>query len=165
MTSIYEKAHKIVSEKNVSWDVAVWDAFDRNQNLIYQKNTRLNKRVESIITKENAVFYTLTLNEKSLNNISLEHLEREAKKWARKYLDRYLGNLDYGDEVEHTGRPHFHIVGNYKIKPEHVSWPYGAINFKRVYNENFKRIKNYILKLSLHATKKTACKIFKSQKI
>ena len=165
MTSIYEKAHKYISKKDISWDIAVWKAFDSNQNLIYKKNTRLNKRVENIVTNENAVFYTLTLTDKALNTITLDHLQREAQAWARKNLIRFVGNLDYGDELEHTGRPHFHIIGNYKDKPTYDTWPYGAINFKRVYNPDHKRIKNYILKLSLHATKKTACKIFKSKEI
>lgn len=144
-----------------TYEQALNKAYDALSNLMYQKHTRLRERVDKMLTYENPVFYTLTLTDASLEKYKDHMLYRYAKEWARKYLDTYVGNIDYGSK---NGRLHFHIMGNYKELPTHESWSYGNIHFQRIYNDNSKRIARYIIALTKHAEKGTAGKIFRSKK-
>ena len=159
-----EKALTILQRKKITQYDALWEAFYSLTNLKYKRNSRIYKRVKNIIESENAIFYTLTIKDEYLNKTSIETLRRYAKKWCSKYLSSYLGNVDYGDEEKYTGRAHFHIIGNYKIKPNHESWKYGNMDFQRVHTPNSKAISHYIIKLSEHAVKDKTSMIWRSKK-
>lgn len=159
MITLHEKSIKYLEKyPKLDWDSALWKAFESNQNLIYQKNTRLNQRVKNIVENENAVFYTLTISNDHIDKKETT-LRRYAIKWCKDHLVRYVGNSDYGKE---KGRLHFHVIGNYNELPSNETWKYGAINFKRV-NTNYKALVRYINKLTNHALKNTAHKIWRSK--
>ena len=158
--TLQERASKIGERFHVPHDDAIWLAYYRVQNMEYQRNARLNKRIELICYRENAVFITLTIKDSYLESLSFETLQRYAQEWARKNLHWFVGNADYGDE---NGRLHFHLVGNYKELLASSSWKYGAVNFQRITQKNPRRLRLYILKLRNHAIKETASKIFRSK--
>jgi len=137
-------------------------ALENYENSKYDMRCRIDKRVNAIIESENGIFYTLTLNNRYNDAMEHDKLEKKAKKWCKTYFDIYLGNRDYG---ENNGRIHWHILAIGKEQlPTQESWPYGNIDWIRFYNGKYKKIRNYILKMSSHSLKESASHIFRSQK-
>jgi len=163
--TLEEKASSIKFKKKISDYDALWEAFYSISNQKYHKHSRIHKRIKAMFERENLVFYTLTLTDETLCNCSLEYLKRMAQEWCSKYLSHYVGNLDFGVDERYTQRPHFHVIGNYKIKPSFDSWKYGNLDFERTYNNNYKGISHYIIKLSRHATKEATSMLFRSKAI
>lgn len=114
--------------------------------------SRLKKRVESIVSRGDCVFVTLTFNEKSM-----QYKESVRKQYVKEYLSSlecaYVANIDYGKKYE---REHYHaLVAVDRV--DFKEWKYGRINGKRVLNHtnDISRISKYIAKLVNHAIKET----------
>jgi len=149
-------------KKGISYDNARDRALENYENSIYDMRCRIDKRIKTIIESGNGIFYTLTISENYNNPEDYDRIEKKAKKWAKDHFDVFLGNRDYGEQ---SNRIHWHIcaIGKEEL-PKQDSWKYGNVNWIRFYNEKHKKIRNYLIKMSRHATKSTASHLFRSQK-
>jgi len=118
----------------------------------YNRNTRLTKKIEKLITDyDEPVFITLTFNDSSLDFLSYDTRRKRVREWLKSQGSLYVANVDYGKE---NGREHYHAIINKKVDP--LTWSYGSCNVKLIFNKNCKALAKYINKLTNHALKDTA---------
>ena len=130
-------------------DVLLCQRYCKN---FYNRNIRLSKKIEKIITDyESPVFITLTFNDSSLDFLSYETRRKYVRRWLNSQGVLYVANVDFGKE---NGREHYHGVVNKRIDPK--SWQYGSCNCEMIYNKNCKALAKYINKLTNHALKDSA---------
>lgn len=158
MKTIRAKMEEYIA-RGVPKDEALDKAYGLFMVLEYQKRIRLDKRIESYIRSGRGYFFTLTYTNEFIERYSEERLLKFAKNWCTKYLESYIGNIDYGKE---NGRFHVHVVGIPK-REFALTWWCGSMDFVKIYNDKHKAIRNYILKLVNHAVKGTTSKIFRSK--
>lgn len=126
---------------------------------------RLKSKLHKIVELYNCLFLTLTFTDGVLNTTS--------EKTRRVYISRflkglcipfYVANIDYGEENE---REHYHAIIQTNFIDCHL-YKYGIINVERIKkdSEGFKRLSNYINKLSYHAFKDSTgqCRLIYSKK-
>lgn len=107
-------------------------------------------------------FVTLTFTDEVLSKTSAVTRHRYVTRWLKANTRDYIGNVDYGKQ---NGREHYHAVVSFKRTPEGFEWPYGFQNVKKVgsispENRQKQQLSGYLLKLSNHAGKPNAGRIF-----
>lgn len=107
-------------------------------------------------------FVTLTFTDEVLSKTSAVTRHRYVTRWLKANTRDYIGNVDYGKQ---NGREHYHAVVSFKSTPEGFEWPYGFQNVKKVgsispENRQKQQLSGYLLKLSNHAGKPNAGRIF-----
>lgn len=120
------------------------------------------KRVQAILETSQAYFITFTINNDNYNH-QMQTYRRKIKE-ALAPASAWVANEDYGKT---NGRLHFHALVGFGFQIDYSIitdiYKYGAINFQPIYTKNAEAIRNYMLKLTLHATKETANNIFYSR--
>ena len=121
-----------------------------------KRASRLRSRIESMLLNGDCLFLTLTFNDETLNQTSVETRRQYVRKYLKTFDCPYVANIDYGAE---NGREHYHAVVNCS-RIDFDAWrKYGNINAERVRNKSIElsktRLSKYISKLSNHAIKQT----------
>lgn len=120
------------------------------------------KRVQKILDIQYVYFITFTINDSNYN-LSMDTYRRKIKE-ALAPASTWVANEDYGKT---NGRLHFHALVGFGFQLDYNTitdiYKYGAVNFKPIHTKNAEAIRNYMLKLTLHATKETANSIFYSR--
>jgi len=135
-----------------------------NLNKSYQRrDSRLKKRIEQMLEQEHTYFITFTIAPKNYGlkyNIYLRKI-KEALRGA----SAWVVNSDYGDINE---RLHFHCVVSFPSQLDYNIlnniYQYGSVNFKKVYNNNEKALREYLIKTFNHTVKQTTGKIYYSRR-
>ena len=124
-------------------------------NRILESKQRKSKKVRSKIAKlvlsDNAIFITLTFNDKTLAKTTDLKRRRLVQRYLKENCKDYVANVDYGAL---KGREHYHAVVSKEI--DFSKWyKYGAIKVERVrpLEDSTMRISRYITKLTNHALK------------
>ena len=118
------------------------------------KTRRLQKRILKILNTDNlCCFITFTFDDLHLKNNNDNSKRQAVRRWLKKYCNDYVANVDYGEK---NGRIHYHAVVNLIDTINHSSWPYGALNFKRIVKKDDKALALYVNKLTNHALKESA---------
>lgn len=107
-------------------------------------------------------FLTLTFRDDVLESTSERTRHRYVVSFLKSVCRDYIGNVDFGKQ---NGREHYHAVVAFKIGVDSIEWPYGFHNVKKVgsicpENCHKQRLSGYLLKLSNHAGKPNAGRIF-----
>lgn len=130
-----------------------------------QKNQRRQTRkfIEDLLLAfpGKCYFCTFTIDNQSLDSISLDTLRRYLKDFLNEHASCYICNLDFGAKND---RPHFHGVVAFDSIPP--SWKYGFCLYKPIRTAgkaDTYRLERYILKLTNHAHKEGSCKPFHSR--
>ena len=132
-----------------------------------QKRNRIEKDIKKAFeSKKKLYFATLTFNDETL-----KLKERTRRNYIKEHLEQfngYIANIDYGGK---NGREHYHaiIIANEKTEDEKNpntkedfvlikninEFKYGYTSYKKIKTEekDFKKISNYIAKLTNHALK------------
>lgn len=134
----------------------VYNEIAKIDNASCHRATRLRKRIESMLLNGECLFLTLTFNDETLNNTSVDTRRQYVRKYLKQFNCPYVANIDFGKE---NGREHYHAVIN-TSRIELKDWRiYGNINVERVRNNRIElsktRLSKYISKLSNHAIKET----------
>lgn len=112
---------------------------------------RIKDKVRAFVLSGNALFVTLTFNEKTLNNTTAEQRRRLVQRYLKSNCKKYVANIDFGKE---RGREHYHAVCSCDLS--FPDWhKYGAIMIEKVdktEDDNI-RVAKYINKLTNHALK------------
>lgn len=121
------------------------------------------KRVKSILNDNPfCYFITFTINDDNYG-LSKSTYRRKIKE-ALSMASVWVANEDFG---KLNGRLHFHALVGFGFQLDYNMitsiYKYGNINFKPIYTHNAEAIRNYMLKLTLHASKDTANDIFYSR--
>lgn len=143
-------------EKMMFYGSELWLEAKRVNGARYARNTRLWKRIYSMLCKGQCIFLTLTFTDYDLSHSTFD----DRRRWVRRYLksqsDYYIANIDFGEK---NGREHYHAV----ILADKVSYSewnskHGNINGKIIHCgvEDAKRLSKYVSKLTNHAIKDTA---------
>lgn len=117
----------------------------------YKKAKRVQKKINDLVISKNAIFLTLTFNDKVLSSTSFQTRRKYVARFLKSNCERYVANVDFGSK---NGREHYHAVVDTDINLAY--WHrYGAINAERVRNTNddVKRVSKYVAKLTNHALK------------
>ena len=88
---------------------------------------RLYKRVYNLIQNYNCLFLTFTFSNKTLSKTNQETRKRYIKRFLNQYAERYILNIDYGEQNQ---REHYHalMIPKYKIVLFDDYLKYGYIN-------------------------------------
>lgn len=121
----------------------------------YKRKTRLQNKINEMLTRGDALFLTLTFNDKVLNNTSPETRRKYVSRTLKKFNCDYVANIDFGKENE---REHYHCVISISRMPKDF-WIYGFCKIEKIRNcdGDSARLAKYISKLTNHAIKET-CK-------
>lgn len=111
---------------------------------------RLKKRITKML-EFNCIFLTYTFTNSVLSKNNINSLRKNVCKHLKSISNNYVANIDFG---KRKGRIHFHalVVAD---NIDYTSWTFGALNGKRVINNNSTAISKYIAKLTNHAIKET----------
>jgi len=137
-----------------------------NLNSSYEKrNSRLKKRLEKYLKNENTYFITFTISPKYYDLKYNTYLRKIKKALARAGALGWILNSDYGDKNE---RLHFHTLATFQDQLDYNTinniYQYGSVNFKKVYNNNEKALREYLIKTFNHTLKQTTGKIYYSRR-
>ena len=159
-------------ELNCSSDELI--SFRQLMHAKQQKRNRIEKDIKKAFESNKKLYFaTLTFNDKPL-----EKTERKRREYVKNYLnqfDGYIANIDYGGK---NGREHYHaiIIANEKTETEKIpntkkfvtikntkEWQYGFSSIEKINTEekDFKKVSNYIAKLTNHALKYGSHRILK----
>lgn len=137
-------------------------AINNTHNSVRDGYKTMLKRVQAALQTSNAYFITFTINDSNYN-LSMDTYRRKIKE-ALAPASTWVANEDYGKT---NGRLHFHALVGFGFQLDYSMitdiYKYGAINFEPIRTKNAEAIRNYMLKLTLHATKETANSIFYSR--
>lgn len=128
--------------------------FDCAMRLNKSKKRKTNKvktKINELVLSGNAIFITLTFNDKTLSKTSPETRRRYVARYLKENCDKYVANIDFGAK---KGREHYHAVVSSDL--DFTKWhKYGAIKVERVRtSENdLTRVSLYVSKLTNHALK------------
>lgn len=140
-----------IRDNNLSLDE--WKRlYDLNHNR-YKRVQRLKMKVADLVFNGDAIFLTLTFNDETLSKTSVETRRRYVSRFLKTQCKTYVANIDFGEK---KGREHYHaIVCPIGLSIDLKSWPYGAINAKRIHASDIDltRTTKYITKLTSHAIK------------
>lgn len=127
----------------------------------WKRNKRIREHLEAIISQP-ALFLTLTFTDEVLASTSQATRRKYVSRLLGAFKVPYIANIDFGDSKDYiddkgnarkgTNREHYHAVIQIS-KIDNKKWPYGNIDFKRVYNTNDLRMARYLTKLQYHAIK------------
>ena len=127
----------------------------------WKRNKRIRQHLEAIISKP-SLFLTLTFTPEVLTSTSQATRRKYVSRLLGAFKVPYIANIDFGDSKDYiddkgnarkgTNREHYHAVIQLS-KIDHKKWPYGNMDFKRVYNTNDLRMARYLTKLQYHAIK------------
>ena len=125
----------------------------RLNNAFNHKSSRLQKRINKILNDDNLhLFITFTFDDKHLYNLNDDSKRQAVRRWLKKYCSNYVANVDYGGK---NGRIHYHAVVSCINNIDFKTWKFGAINFKKIINNDNKRLALYVNKLTNHALKES----------
>jgi len=131
-------------------------AFLNADTSLKMRNYRLTKRVKITLQQPQSYFVTFTIDNKHIG-LKRETFRRKVKETLRSIASLYIANDDYGSK---NNRYHLHALVGSLSKIDYTTayntWQYGTIDFQPITTKEALRIKNYITKLTLHATKETA---------
>lgn len=116
-----------------------------------RKSNKVREKIESLVLTGKAIFITLTFNNDTLSNTSVETRRRYVARYLKANCKNYVANIDFGAK---KGREHYHAVVDSDINFN--DWyRLGAIQVERVRtNESdLVRVSRYVAKLSNHALK------------
>ena len=134
---------------------SIEQAFNNYDNSKWMRSYRLTKRVKIICSFDHVYFITFTIDEKHYG-YKRSTYRRKVKKILSD-LGLYVANDDYG---KMAGRYHLHaILGGFGLLNYNkiiALWQYGNVDFEPITQKEPLRLKNYIIKLTLHAEKETA---------
>lgn len=127
------------------------DCADRLLESKYRKTHRVKNKISHLIISNNAIFITLTFNDKTLSKTDALKRRRLVQRYLKENCKEYVANVDYGGK---KGREHYHAVVSQDIVFDNW-YKYGAINVERVRpcEDSPSRISKYITKLTNHALK------------
>lgn len=127
------------------------DCADRLNDSKYRKAKKVRDKISHLVLSNNAIFITLTFNDKTLSKTTAETRRRYVARYLKQNCAEYVANIDFGAL---NGREHYHAVVSKDI--DFTNWyKLGAINAERVrpLEDSSKRISRYISKLTNHALK------------
>ena len=129
----------------------------------YRRDSRLKKRLEKYLKNENTYFITFTISPKYYH-LKYNTYLRKIKE-ALGGASAWVVNSDYGDINE---RLHSHCVASFPSQLDYNIiiniYQYGSVNFKKVYNNNEKALREYLIKTFNHTVKQTTGKIYYSRR-
>lgn len=135
-----------------------WHEQSEEYQKLKMQRYRANKRIKDIFTYNARVYFvTLTFSDEFLKNCSTKTLLRYAREFLQSHCNDYFANGDFGSQ---NGRFHVHaICGD---PADLLSWKYGIVDFKRCKSseQDKSRLSRYVMKLTNHAYKESACKPF-----
>ena len=141
------------------YSLDIFNIADKLNKNKYKRNSRLKKRIKSMLDKGNCLFLTLTFTDIVLNTTTYDIRRRYIREFLNSYSSYYIANIDFGEK---KGREHYHAI-LLADKVNNRSWRYGAINFKKIKTDkkSIEAVSLYVNKLTVHALKKTTGNNFK----
>lgn len=116
----------------------------------FRRAKNVKQKIEYIVTKGVAYFYTFTFDDFTLANTSEKTRRTYISRLLKDNANYYVANIDFGKE---KGREHYHAISNALINQS--QWNYGFI--KRIpigtSEKDFTKVSKYITKLTNHALK------------
>lgn len=116
-----------------------------------RKAKKVRDKISNLVLTDNAIFITLTFNDKTLSQTTDITRRRYVARYLKQNCKEYVANVDFGAL---NGREHYHAVVSSDI--DFKGWyKYGAIKVERVrpLENSTERISRYITKLTNHALK------------
>lgn len=138
-------------------------AIYNTKNSEWKNHKRMLKRVKTILEYEHSYFFTFTIAPKNYD-LKIDTYKRKIKE-ALAGASQWVANIDYGKD---NGRLHFHALVGFDFQVDYTKlleiYNYGAIKIRDIQVKNAEALRNYMIKLTLHAEKDTANEIFYSRK-
>jgi hypothetical protein len=152
-----DKYHELIelNEKFSAFFGDDWLIAQRLNNNEYKRVKRLKDKMLKSVLSNQAIFLTLTFNDKALAETTPRTRRRYVSRFLKSQSQFYIANIDFGTD---KGREHYHAV-LVAQKVDYSMWrKLGAINGKRVApsDKSNVRVSKYVAKLSNHAIKETA---------
>lgn len=116
-----------------------------------RKACKVKDKIRDLVLYGNAIFITLTFNDKTLAKTSFLTRRKYVARYLKANCNNYVANIDFGAK---KGREHYHAVVNKDI--DFTNWyKYGAIKVERVRTQesDLQRVARYVSKLTNHALK------------
>lgn len=122
---------------------------------IRKRKQRLRRRLSRLFEEEDSLYF-LTLNYSDDYIDNYIYYINKFKRQLKTENIRFIINEDFGDEVNYTGRVHFHCIINKRIKVLNY-WPVGGFKLKKVKicDSSLRKIPDYFNKLVNHALKES----------
>ena len=125
-----------------------------------RKAQKVREKIADLVMKHNAVFITLTFNEKVLNHTTQATRRRYVARYLKSQGKEYAANIDFSPDIN---REHYHAV--ICSRCDLKAWKYGFSFAEQVraHDRDLKRISKYITKLTAHALKVDATRLIYSR--
>ena len=127
------------------------DCADRLIESRYRKAKTVRDKISALVMSGNAIFITLTFNDKTLSKTDAQKRRRLVQRYLKSNCREYVANVDFG---KLNGREHYHALVSNDL--DLSKWfKYGSIDIEKVrpYEDSPKRLSKYITKLTNHALK------------
>lgn len=123
----------------------------------YSRRSRLQKRIENMLSNalECSYFLTLTFNDKVLENTSKDTRRQYIRKLLKSTCSSYVANIDFG---KHNHREHYHAVVTTNIDLNDYKGfdKYGFVCVQPIRQvTDSSKLAKYVVKLTNHAIKET----------
>lgn len=125
------------------------------------KKRRIEERFYAVAVSGNALFITLTFNNKALATTTEETRRRLAARFLKSQCCNYVANIDFGDKSKNPDsneREHYHALAM-PLDGDSIQfddwYKYGAIKVERVRTsaKDCIKVSKYVAKLGYHALK------------
>lgn len=148
-----EKLKKDTLEKYPDLLMHIASALNKSKQ---EKKHRVKLFISALLEKP-CLFLTITFNDSHLNNTTYQTRRQEIYRYLGSFGVPYVANIDYGSKNE---REHYHALIQIDKLPTGyecfwVKKNRGSIYALRVERPNEKKLAEYILKFTNHATKQT----------
>lgn len=117
----------------------------------YRRARRIRDKFTKMVESGNAIFVTLTFNDKTMAKTSLLTRRRYVSRYLKQNSNFYVANIDFGAKNE---REHYHALVDKDLILN--NWhKYGGIKVERVHNtkDDIMAVSKYVSKLTNHALK------------
>ena len=153
----------VVNNKWLCYDLVYsrdkWREISRAFSVRKRAKARARKRIQWMFEQYPQVqFLTLTFSDDTLDSTSEETRHRYVSRFLNTHCNDYIANIDYGDK---NNREHFHAtVGGFDGSKEWEKYGFMRVDDCGKKSLDKTRISKYINKLTNHAGKLTAGKMF-----
>lgn len=135
--------------------IPYWVQMKATQVNRWKRVKRLRAKVVEIVTDHEALFLSLTFTDDVMAKTSPETRRKYISRFLGAFKVPYIANLDYGEDF---GREHYHALIQIAFidNSQGKAWPYGNLDFVKIWNKDDLRLSRYVTKLTYHAMKQPA---------
>lgn len=125
-----------------------------------RKGQKVREKIGALILRKEAIFLTLTFEDKVFENTTQETRRRYVARFLKQVSSEYVANIDFSPDIN---REHYHAVVVNRVNLN--AWQYGFAYAEKIrcHKNDLTRVSKYLTKLTAHALKIDATRLIYSR--